>query len=244
MTEAQTSNERLTLGMLDRIRRDHVEGTVYAMYGQRDIGLLLGEIDRLSIVLQYPENGFARCTCGRNIPHPYSKATCAPDWRVRKPDPDAFQVPPVASYSPDETSKKPARDAEHCDFPDCEQHNSYLLKLAVDAMEHEHSGFGTRYQAGCPQCEALRVIRGAEETTAPPHPGPSIEKAFARSPRRVETSVKSAIARCISEGQEQDFADANAEKATALPDCECLVRDKTPSAYHNVKCPRYIEGAL
>lgn len=70
--------------------------------------------------------------------------------------------------SAEETSKKPARDAEHCDFPDCEQHNSYLLKLAVDAMEHEHSGFGTRYQAGCPQCEALRVIRGAEETLARP----------------------------------------------------------------------------
>ena len=30
----------------------------------------------------------------------------------------------------------------------------------------------------------------------------------------------------------------------ALAPCECLVRDKTPSAYHNVKCPRYVEGAL
>ena len=30
----------------------------------------------------------------------------------------------------------------------------------------------------------------------------------------------------------------------ALPDWECLVRDKAPSAYHNVKCPRFIEGKL
>lgn len=37
----------------------------------------------------------------------------------------------------------------------------------------------------------------------------------------------------------------DAQKAEApLPDCECLVRDKTPSAYHNDKCPRYVEGKL
>jgi hypothetical protein len=28
------------------------------------------------------------------------------------------------------------------------------------------------------------------------------------------------------------------------PPCECLVRDKEPSAYHNVKCPRFVEGKL
>jgi len=35
------------------------------------------------------------------------------------------------------------------------------------------------------------------------------------------------------------------EKATAsLTACECLVRDKAPSAYHNVKCPRYVADLL
>ena len=39
--------------------------------------------------------------------------------------------------------------------------------------------------------------------------------------------------------------DRAAVKATAsLPGCECLVRDKAPSAYHNVKCPRYVADAL
>jgi hypothetical protein len=28
------------------------------------------------------------------------------------------------------------------------------------------------------------------------------------------------------------------------PPCECLVRDKEPSAYHNVNCPRYISNLL
>jgi hypothetical protein len=28
------------------------------------------------------------------------------------------------------------------------------------------------------------------------------------------------------------------------PPCGCLVRDKEPSAYHNVKCPRFVEGKL
>lgn len=29
-----------------------------------------------------------------------------------------------------------------------------------------------------------------------------------------------------------------------LPACECLVRDKALSAYHNVNCPRYVAGQL
>ena len=32
--------------------------------------------------------------------------------------------------------------------------------------------------------------------------------------------------------------------AAALPACECLVRDKEPSAYHNVKCPRFVADKL
>jgi len=32
--------------------------------------------------------------------------------------------------------------------------------------------------------------------------------------------------------------------AVPLPPCECLVRDKQPSAYHNVKCPRFVADKL
>lgn len=34
--------------------------------------------------------------------------------------------------SPVETTTKPARDAEHCDFPDCEQHWRVLLQRCVE----------------------------------------------------------------------------------------------------------------
>lgn len=35
------------------------------------------------------------------------------------------------------------------------------------------------------------------------------------------------------------------EKAAAsLPPCECLIADKEPSAYHAVKCPRFVAGKL
>jgi hypothetical protein len=40
------------------------------------------------------------------------------------------------------------------------------------------------------------------------------------------------------------YVDPCCPSEKALAPCECLVRDKTPSAYHNVKCPRYVEGAL
>lgn len=37
----------------------------------------------------FPENGFARCACGLNVPHPYAEGICAPDWRpARIPLPD------------------------------------------------------------------------------------------------------------------------------------------------------------
>lgn len=50
------------------------------------------------------------------------------------------------------------------------------------------------------------------------------------------------------EGMELDkLADeqVSAEKSElSLVPCECLVRDKEPSAYHNVNCPRYVADLL
>jgi hypothetical protein len=34
------------------------------------------------------------------------------------------------------------------------------------------------------------------------------------------------------------------ETSAPIPDCECLIRDKTPSAYHAVKCPRFTPDVL
>jgi hypothetical protein len=34
------------------------------------------------------------------------------------------------------------------------------LLLAVEAMKTEHTGWGLMFQAGCPECEALRKIQG------------------------------------------------------------------------------------
>lgn len=30
----------------------------------------------------FPDNGFQRCACGLNVPHPYAEGICAPDWRA------------------------------------------------------------------------------------------------------------------------------------------------------------------
>jgi len=35
----------------------------------------------VDVTASYPENGFQRCACGRNVPHPFIEGTCAPDWR-------------------------------------------------------------------------------------------------------------------------------------------------------------------
>lgn len=51
----------------------------------------------------------------------------------------------------------------------------------------------------------------------------SFNKALARSPRRIQ------------EG---------APRGAGSKPCECLVRDKEPSAYHNVNCPRYVADLL
>lgn len=39
------------------------------------------------------------------------------------------------------------------------------LKIAVDALKQEHTGSGQRFQAGCPQCEALREIENFRPET-------------------------------------------------------------------------------
>jgi hypothetical protein len=42
-----------------------------------------------------------------------------------------------------------------------------------------------------------------------------------------------------------DLTVCAAQKALAsLPSCECLLRDKEPSAYHALKCPRYVADLL
>lgn len=44
------------------------------------------------------------------------------------------------------------------------------------------------------------------------------------------------VARAIREA----LLASEAKPGEGQPQCECLVRDKEPSAYHNVKCPRYV----
>jgi hypothetical protein len=41
----------------------------------------------------------------------------------------------LAARRADETAREPARDAEHCDFPDCEQHYKYLFLLALSHVD-------------------------------------------------------------------------------------------------------------
>jgi len=42
----------------------------------------------------------------------------------------------------------------------------------------------------------------------------------------------------------RSHCNCGAVKSTVLPACECLILDKEPSAYHNAKCPRFVEGKL
>jgi hypothetical protein len=79
--------------------------------------------------------------------------------------------------------------------------------------------------------EALRVAIGSKQSSVEPSATPSAGPSG--NTRTVDTS-----AGCKPAG-------GVAVKATAsLPACECLVRDKSPSAYHNVKCPRYVADLL
>lgn len=52
-----------------------------------------------------------------------------------------FQAGAEAQLRAGETSCKPARDANHCDFPDCEQHWTLVVEMALEAMSKFHATF-------------------------------------------------------------------------------------------------------
>lgn len=47
--------------------------------------------------------------------------------------------------TPYETPAKPARDADHCDFPDCEQHWTLVVEQLVTQCEAYHSALDTMF---------------------------------------------------------------------------------------------------
>jgi hypothetical protein len=60
---------------------------------------------------------------------------------------------------------------------------------AGDELAHQsaYTPFHERWWQARGGHDKCTVCRPSPEETSPPHPGPSIEKAFAKSPRRVET---------------------------------------------------------
>jgi hypothetical protein len=55
-------------------------------------------------------------------------------------------------------------------------------------------------------------------------------------------AAKASEQRTVAEEWENAKAVMSGE--TPLPPCECTLRDKAPSAYHNAKCPRFVAGKL
>jgi hypothetical protein len=99
---------------------------------------------------------------------------------------------------------------------------------------------------------SLIAVDAAEITAVEPS---GLDKAVARARvilemRYVAPEIRVKQALAVLSPSEDDAkyileAIERAEKAAAdLPACECLVRDKAPSAYHNVKCPRYVADLL
>ena len=103
--------------------------------------------------------------------------------------------------------------------------------------------------------EAFRIINAATYYVPQPRQlhaemvawlnGASKQEASPEEPSATPSAGPSGNTRTVDTSAGCKPAGGVAVKATAsLPACECLVRDKSPSAYHNVKCPRYVADAL
>lgn len=82
---------------------------------------------------------------------------------------------------------------------------------------------GERYPCACPEGSCGVLIKYSNQ--------------FCRL-ERAKAAPKAAVPLTVDQEWENAKAAMSGEKA--LPPCECLVRDKKPSAYHNEKCPRFV----
>lgn len=77
---------------------------------------------------------------------------------------DVIDIAKTVRGNAAETSENPARDADHCDFPDCEQHWTFVVEQLVDFMEKRCVGI--EQSADAARWELIKRVRAAQKSGA------------------------------------------------------------------------------
>lgn len=128
-----------------------------------------------------------------------------------------------------------------------------LCSKRTDSLSLHRMDPAPRHAKDCPLAErpsdetceqqpvAWRVKNGFGDwhfTTVKPHPAYT----HLWEPLYAAHELKASEPRTAAEEWENAKAVMSGEMP--LPPCECTLRDKAPSAYHNAKCPRFVAGKL
>lgn len=128
--------------------------------------------------------------------------------------------------------------------------NQVTLAEAMDFMEHRCVGSGQSADAA--RWELIRRYRahepGVKRVYWETHEAQHCPTCSCGSQVQSSTPGHTFCKACgVRDGNHMEWCPEAppALKSTApLPQCECLIIDKEPSAYHNEKCPRFVAGKL